>query len=87
MISHAVTYKVVAYLRRWANAPWFSLLIDLCAFLVTITLTLPVELLVVIGVLISPAWRVCGNRQFFGLPWSLSHVSSPWLESADRMVP
>lgn len=61
MISHAVTHKVAAYLGRRANAPWFSLLIGLCAFLVTITLTLPVELLVVISVLISPTrWIAIG---------------------------
>ena len=61
MILHAITHKAVAYLDRRAHVPWFSFLVGSCAFLVTITLTLPVELLVVISVLISPArWVAIG---------------------------
>lgn len=61
MILHAVAHKAVAYLDRRAHVPWFPFLVGLCAFLVTITLTLPVELLVVISVLVSPArWIAIG---------------------------
>lgn len=61
MISHAITHKAVAYLDQRAHVPWFPFLVGSCAFLVTITLTLPVELLVVISVLISPArWVAIG---------------------------
>jgi membrane protein YqaA with SNARE-associated domain len=54
MISHTIAHKTVAYLGRWAHVPWFPLLVGSCAFVVTITLTLPVEFLVIISVLISP---------------------------------
>jgi membrane protein YqaA with SNARE-associated domain len=61
MISHALTHRAVAYLDRRAHLPWFPVLVGLCAFLVTITLTLPVELLVVISVLIRPVrWIAIG---------------------------
>lgn len=61
MISRAVTYKTVALLNRKAGGPWFPVLVGACAFLVTVTLTLPVELLVAIGALISPArWIAIG---------------------------
>ena len=67
MISHAVTLKAVAYLDRRAHVPWFPLLVGLCAFLVTITLTLPVELLVVMSVLISPTrWGAIGLSAALG---------------------
>lgn len=54
MFSQAVIHRAVAYLDRRAHVPWFPFLVGSCAFLVTITLTLPVELLVVMSVLISP---------------------------------
>jgi membrane protein YqaA with SNARE-associated domain len=61
MISHAFTHRAVAYLDRRAHVPWFPVLVGSCAFLVTITLTLPVELLVVISVLIRPVrWIAIG---------------------------
>ena len=60
MFSHVV-HRTVAYLDRRAHVPWFPFLIGSVAFLVTITLTLPVELLVVISVLVSPArWIAIG---------------------------
>lgn len=73
MISRALTDRAVAYLDRRANRPWFPLLVGGCAFLVTITLTLPVELLVVIGVLISPA-RWIGVGVFAALGSSLASL-------------
>ena len=61
MISHAITYRTVALLGSRAHGRWFAALVGACAFLVTITLTLPVELLVAIGVLISPLrWTAIG---------------------------
>jgi membrane protein YqaA with SNARE-associated domain len=61
MISHAVTHKALAYLDRHAHVSWFPFLVGLCAFFVTITLTLPVELLVVISILLSPSrWIAIG---------------------------
>lgn len=61
MIFHAITYRTVALLGSRAHGRWFPPLVGACAFLVTITLTLPVELLVAIGVLISPLrWIAIG---------------------------
>ena len=61
MVLHAVTYKAVALLGRNTDSPWFPLLLGTCALLATVTLTLPVELLVAIGVLISPLrWIAIG---------------------------
>lgn len=61
MISHTVTYKTIALLGRKADGPWFPFLVGACAFFVTATLTLPVELLVAVGVLISPIrWIAIG---------------------------
>lgn len=54
MISHAITHRTVAALSRRASAFWFPYLVGSCAFLVTVTLTIPVEFLVVISVLMSP---------------------------------
>ena len=55
LLVHTVPSR---YLHRRADRPWFRFLVGSCAFLVTITLTLPVELLVVTGVLIrSTRWR------------------------------
>jgi membrane protein YqaA with SNARE-associated domain len=48
-------------LDRHAHVSWFPFLVGLCAFFVTITLTLPVELLVVISILLSPSrWIAIG---------------------------
>ncbi len=61
MILHAIAHQAVAYLDRRAHVRRFPLLVGLCAFLVTITLTLPVELLVVVSVIISSArWIAIG---------------------------
>lgn len=67
MISHALANRAIAYLDRRANVRWFPLLVGGCAFLVTITLTVPVELLVIIGVLISPSrWIATGSLAALG---------------------
>ena len=42
MILHAITHKTVAILSRRASASWFPYLVGSCAFLVTVTLTIPV---------------------------------------------
>ncbi len=61
MTSHAIVDSTVALLTSLARSQWFSVLLGACAFLVTITLTLPVELLVALGVLISPLrWIAIG---------------------------
>ncbi len=59
--SDAITHKTVALLGRKAAGRSFPFLVGACAFLVTITFALPVELLVVTAVLISPArWTSIG---------------------------
>ena len=55
------TRRVVEVLSRRADVFWFPILVGLCAFLGTITLTLPTELLVAIGVLMNPPrWIAIG---------------------------
>lgn len=54
MIRHTATHRVLEILSRRVRAPSFPALVGLCAFLATITLTLPVEWLVAIAVLMSP---------------------------------
>ena len=53
--SDAITRKTIALLGRKAAGRSFPFLVGVCAFVVTITFSLPVELLVVIAILISPA--------------------------------
>lgn len=67
MILHAVANRAVAFLGSRAHDRRFPSLVGACAFLVTITLTLPVELVVAIGVLISPMrWLAIGFRAAIG---------------------
>lgn len=55
MILHTVTYKAIALLGPRTDGPSFPFVVAVCAFLATITLTVPVELLVATAVLINPA--------------------------------
>lgn len=73
MISRAIMSRTVALLVRKADGPRFPILLGACAFVVTVTLTLPVELLVAIGVLISPA-RWIGIGLFSAIGSSLASV-------------
>ncbi len=85
---HPVMRRVLVVLRRRAGVSWFPTLVGFCAFLGTITLTLPVELLVASAVLMSPShwiaiglWAVVGRTlaslglylAFHHLGWDLSH--------------
>ena len=54
MIAQVVAHRVATLLQEKAQAPTYPVLLGGCAFLATISLTLPVELLVVFGVLVSP---------------------------------
>lgn len=61
MIWHAITHRAVEFLGRRAQEPWFPPLVGSCAFLATTTLALPVEVLVVATVLMSPRrWAAIG---------------------------
>lgn len=61
MIGHAIAHDVAAYLGRQAHRPWFPCLVGVCALVVTITLTFPVEFLVVASVLLNRRrWIVIG---------------------------
>jgi membrane protein YqaA with SNARE-associated domain len=55
MIAQAIPHHIAAFLKEKAQVRTFSMLLGGCAFFATITLTLPVEFLVVVGVLVSPA--------------------------------
>lgn len=58
---HGGGRKVVKVLNRRADSGWFPGLVGGCAFLGAISLTLPAELLVVVGVLMSPSrWMAIG---------------------------
>jgi membrane protein YqaA with SNARE-associated domain len=59
MVSQVLAQRVTAILHRKAQTRWFPALVGGCAFVATITLSLPVELLVVVSVLLRPArWTV-----------------------------
>lgn len=61
MIRHAITHRALAALRRRTDGRGFPPLVGSCAFLITATLTLPVEGLVAVSVLMSPyRWIAIG---------------------------
>jgi membrane protein YqaA with SNARE-associated domain len=61
MIAHVVAHEVVSAVVSRAHHPWFPYVVGVGAFVVTITLTFPVEFLVVIATLIDrERWRANG---------------------------
>lgn len=73
MIWHPITHRALEFLSQRTRSPWFPLLVGCCAFLSTITFTLPVELLVVIGVLMSP-YRWIGIAVFAAIGSSIASL-------------
>lgn len=67
MIGHVITQRVLASLRARADERWFSPLVGSCAFFVTATFTLPVEVLVTVSALMSPyRWIAIGLSAALG---------------------
>jgi membrane protein YqaA with SNARE-associated domain len=86
MIAQAVTHRIAVFLEKKARARGFPAWLGVCALFATATLTLPVEFLVVLGVLVSPArwlgvslWAALGSSlgtaglyfAFHHLGWNL----------------
>jgi uncharacterized membrane protein YdjX (TVP38/TMEM64 family) len=77
-----LTHRALAYLDRRSHSPWFPLLVGLCAFLGTITLTRPTEWLVAISVVMNRSrwiaislWAVAGaNLASLGLYLAFHHL-------------
>ena len=67
MIGHALTRRALTFLSQRAARREFPALVGLFAFLVTVTLTLPVEVLVVLGALMCrQGWLRIGCSAAFG---------------------
>jgi hypothetical protein len=87
MIGHALTQRALTSLSRRAARREFPALVGLFAFLVTVTLTLPVEVLVVLGTLMCRrGWLRIGCSAAFGsalaslgLFLAFRHLGWAWL--------
>jgi hypothetical protein len=87
MIGHALTRRALTFLSQRAARREFPALVGLFAFLVTVTLTLPVEVLVVLGTLMCrQGWLRIGCSAAlgsalasFGLFLAFRHLGWGWM--------